>query len=175
MLLQYYTLIRSVCALSWRRLSQCVAGSKVLPPRLRFLLPSPDTRARPRIHALCRPGGRLQLLVFKLALQLLGLDQLAHRLVEVVLVDGVSVVLDGEQAPAIKDQSVSKAEKIWTQALLNLRLGHHVAQVGAVQPVAHLDHALKVNFAVLGDTGGVDLEDLETADLVGQGDLDLAV
>jgi len=42
------------------------------------------------------PGWRLQLLIFELALQLLGLAQLAHRLVEVVLVDGVSVGLDGK-------------------------------------------------------------------------------
>jgi hypothetical protein len=41
-------------------------------------------------------GWRLQLLIFELALQLLGLAQLAYRLVEVVLVDGVSVGLDGE-------------------------------------------------------------------------------
>ena len=42
----------------------------------------------------------LQLLVLQLALQLLRLAELAHRLVEVVLVDGVSVGLDGEQAAA---------------------------------------------------------------------------
>jgi hypothetical protein len=40
----------------------------------------------------------LQLLVVQLALQLLRFGHLAHRLVEVVLVDGVSVVFDGEQA-----------------------------------------------------------------------------
>lgn len=39
----------------------------------------------------------LQFLVLKLALQLLGLSDLAYSLVEVVLVDGVSVVFDGEQ------------------------------------------------------------------------------
>lgn len=44
----------------------------------------------------CAGTTPLQLLIFKLALQLLRLDQLAHRLVEVVLVDGISVVLDGE-------------------------------------------------------------------------------
>jgi hypothetical protein len=43
----------------------------------------------------------LQLLILKLALQLLGLGHLAHRLVEVVLVDGVSVVLDSEQTAAV--------------------------------------------------------------------------
>lgn len=40
----------------------------------------------------------LQLLVVQLAFQLLGLGHLAYRLVEVVLVDRVSVVFDGEEA-----------------------------------------------------------------------------
>jgi hypothetical protein len=40
----------------------------------------------------------LQLLVFQLALKFLRLGKLAHRLVEVVLVDGISVVLDREEA-----------------------------------------------------------------------------
>jgi hypothetical protein len=39
---------------------------------------------------------RLQLLVVQLALQLLRFCHLAHGLVEVVLVDRVSVVLDSE-------------------------------------------------------------------------------
>jgi hypothetical protein len=39
----------------------------------------------------------LQLLVVQLAFQLLRLCHLAHSLVEVVLVDRVSVVLDGEE------------------------------------------------------------------------------
>ena len=39
----------------------------------------------------------LQLLVLQLALQLLGLGHLAHRLVKVVLVDSFPIILDGEQ------------------------------------------------------------------------------
>lgn len=39
----------------------------------------------------------LQLLVFELTFQFLRLSHLANRLVEVVLVDSVPVVLDGEQ------------------------------------------------------------------------------
>lgn len=42
-------------------------------------------------------GHDLQLLVFELAFKLLGLGDLADGLVEVVLVDGVAVVLDGEE------------------------------------------------------------------------------
>ena len=38
----------------------------------------------------------LQLLVLQLAFQLLRLSHLPHRLVEVILVDGIPVVLDGE-------------------------------------------------------------------------------
>lgn len=40
---------------------------------------------------------QLQLLVFQLALQFLSLSHLAHSLVEVVLVDGVPVILDRKQ------------------------------------------------------------------------------
>lgn len=57
----------------------------------------------------------------------------------------------------------------------NVRFGNHVPQVGAVEAVAHLDDALEVDVALGDDALGVDLEDLEAADLVGQGDLDLAV
>lgn len=57
----------------------------------------------------------------------------------------------------------------------HLRLCHHVAQISAVQPIAHLDHALEIDLAILGHAGSVDLENLEPPDLVGQGDLDLAV
>jgi hypothetical protein len=42
----------------------------------------------------------LQLLVFQLAFQLLRLGHLPHRLVEVVLVNRVSVVLDSEETAA---------------------------------------------------------------------------
>jgi hypothetical protein len=42
----------------------------------------------------------LQLLVFQLAFQLLRLGHLSHRLVEVVLIDRVSVVLDCEETTA---------------------------------------------------------------------------
>lgn len=42
-------------------------------------------------------GHDLQLLVFELAFKLLGLGDLADGLVEIILVDGVAVVLDGEE------------------------------------------------------------------------------
>ena len=42
-------------------------------------------------------GHDLQLLVFELAFKLLGLGDLTDSLVEIVLVDSVTVVLDGEQ------------------------------------------------------------------------------
>ena len=42
-------------------------------------------------------GHDLQLLVFELAFKLLGLGDLADGLVEIVLVDSVTVVLDGEE------------------------------------------------------------------------------
>lgn len=44
---------------------------------------------------------RLQLLVLKLTLQLLRLGDLADRLVEVILVNCISVIFDGEQASVI--------------------------------------------------------------------------
>lgn len=39
----------------------------------------------------------LELLVFQFALQLLRLGHLAHSLVEVVLIDGISIIFDGKQ------------------------------------------------------------------------------
>lgn len=49
----------------------------------------------------------LQLLVLELAFQLLRLDQLAHRLVEVVLVDGVPLGLDRKQTTVRRKLSVN--------------------------------------------------------------------
>jgi hypothetical protein len=43
----------------------------------------------------------LQLLVFQLAFQLLRLGHLPHRLVEVVLIDRVSVVFDREETTVV--------------------------------------------------------------------------
>ncbi len=96
---------------------------------------------------------RLQFLILQFALQLLILGDLADGLVEIVLVDGVALVLDGRQP----------------------RLGNDVAQIGAVELIAHLDHGLEVDLALGHDAAGVDLEDLQPPDLVGQRDLDLAV
>jgi len=49
----------------------------------------------------------LQLLVFKLALQLLRFGNLADSLVEIILVDGVPVILDCEETAAGKSQYCS--------------------------------------------------------------------
>lgn len=51
-------------------------------------MPEPPIPKVPDMH-------HLQFLVFELALQLLGLSNLADRLVEVILTDRVSLVLDG--------------------------------------------------------------------------------
>lgn len=57
----------------------------------------------------------------------------------------------------------------------HLRLSNNVPQVSSVKSVAHLDHALEIDLAIGYDTLGVDLQDLKTADLVRQRDLDLSV
>ena len=103
----------------------------------------------------------LQLLVVQLAFQLLRLRHLAHSLVEVVLVDRVSVVFDGEET----------ATRILAQALKvkvcdDLRFCDNVSQIGTVEAVTHLDDALEVDLAICLHTSRVDLENLETADLV---------
>ena len=56
------------------------------------LLSSPSSLCLPCLHG-------LQLLVLKLSFQLLRLRQLAHSLVEVILIDRISVVFDCKQAP----------------------------------------------------------------------------
>ena len=45
----------------------------------------------------CEKGHSLQLLVLQLAFELLGLGDLTDRLVEIVLVNGITIVLDGEK------------------------------------------------------------------------------
>ena len=42
----------------------------------------------------------LQFLILELALQFLGFGHLAYCLAKIVLIDGISVILDGEQATA---------------------------------------------------------------------------
>ena len=51
---------------------------------------------------------RLQLLVFKLALQLLRLGYLPNGLIEVILIDGITVILDGEQTTMPGRQLLSR-------------------------------------------------------------------
>jgi len=51
----------------------------------------------------------------------------------------------------------------------------HVAQISCVESVCELANALIVELALLGDWGGVDLEDVHACRLAGQRDLDLAV
>lgn len=65
----------------------------------------------------------LQFLILQFPLQLLILRHLSHRLVEIVLIDCVSLILDGRQA----------------------RLCHDIPQIRPVQLVAHLHHTLVVN------------------------------
>jgi hypothetical protein len=57
----------------------------------------------------------------------------------------------------------------------NSRFGHDVSQIGTVELVAHLDNTLVVNLTLLLHTLGVDLENLHTANLVGQRDFNLSV
>lgn len=104
-----------------------------------------------------------ELLILQFALQLLGLGDFAHGLVEVILVDCVPVVLDSKQATRCGGvrQDTSRGRCLWDS-----RFGHDVPQVSTVQPVAHLDDALKVDVTLGDDAGRVDLEDLEAADLV---------
>lgn len=117
----------------------------------------------------------LQLLVLKLALQLLRLAHLAHGLVEIVLVDRLAVVLDGKQAPVKHSVSSIPSQNAWLAAGQNSRLSNNVSQIRAVEAVAHLDHALKVNVPVQHNTSSVDLENLQASNLVGQRNLNLAV
>ncbi|CRK37248.1 hypothetical protein BN1723_004300, partial [Verticillium longisporum] len=81
-----------------------------------------------------------ELLVLKLALELLRFGHLANGLVEIVLADGITVVLDSEEA-TVK------------------------TIISTVQAIAHLDYALKINLAIGDDTGSMDLENLQAPNL----------
>lgn len=105
----------------------------------------------------------LQLLVLELALKLLHLRNLPNSLVEVVLVDRVAVVLDGEQSSvfAVSNPSGFLGLKV------HVRFRNHVSQVGTVQLITHLDHTLVVDFSLLLHTFRVNLENFHPAHLVG--------
>lgn len=55
------------------------------------------------------------------------------------------------------------------------RFGDHVPQIRAVEAIAHLDHAFKVDVALHHHARRVDFEDLQPAHLVGQRNLNLAI
>ena len=57
----------------------------------------------------------------------------------------------------------------------HLRFSNDVSQVSAVQSIAHLDHTLEIDLALCDDTLRMNLQNLETARLVGQRNFDLAV
>lgn len=58
---------------------------------------------------------------------------------------------------------------------VDIRFSNDVSQISAVQPIAHLDHALKVQVAINHHAVRVNLENLQATDLVGEGDLNLSV
>lgn len=132
-----------------------------------------------------RPGNApsisLQLLVLELALELLHLGDLANGLVEVVLVDGVPVVLDSEQATV--GVILATLYFVWMEGLgrrlgqeeRDLRFGDHVTQIGAIQLIAHLDHALEIDLALLLYACSVDLQNLHPANFIRQRNLNFPV
>lgn len=91
----------------------------------------------------------LQLLVLQLALQLLRLGDLAHRPVEIVLVDTVPLRLERKK-PASTNAALVRLlityHMGWMDPAGYSRFRHHVPEISTVQPVTHLDHALKVEF-----------------------------
>mmetsp|Transcript_79136 Transcript_79136/g.157319 ORF Transcript_79136/g.157319 Transcript_79136/m.157319 type:complete len:255 (-) Transcript_79136:649-1413(-) len=91
--------------------------------------------------------------VLKLALKLLGLAHLANRFHEILLDNVVPLCPNRVHA----------------------RLSAHVAQIGGVEAIGELDDTLVVNVTFLSDGRSMNLEDIDTASLVGQRDLDLAV
>lgn len=118
----------------------------------------------------CVTEAALELLVLQLALQFLRLGHFPHRFVEIVLIDGIAIVLDGEQATVYVSECTHQIRQ--RQAL---RFGDNVPQVGTVEAVTHLDNALEVNFSLCLHAGSVDLHDFQAAHLIGQSDLDLPV
>jgi hypothetical protein len=99
-------------------------------------------------------------LVFQLALQFLGLGNFANSLVEIVLVYGITFILDGEKPTGemLADRDI--------QGNGDLPLGHDISQISSVEPIAHLHNALKVNLSIGHDRAGVDLQNLQSANLI---------
>lgn len=61
------------------------------------------------------------------------------------------------------------------QREIDIRFRNDVAKISTVESVTHLHHTLEVNLAIQLNGAGVDLQDLQATDFVGQGNLDLAV
>eukprot|EP00047_Mylnosiga_fluctuans_P002620 m.225234 g.225234 ORF g.225234 m.225234 type:complete len:387 (+) comp11232_c0_seq1:43-1203(+) len=95
----------------------------------------------------------LHLLVLKLRLELLHLDDLAHGLHEILIHDVIALGPDRKHA----------------------RFRANIAQISAVEAIRQLCDRLVVDLAGLGNGSRVDLEDVQAGLLVRQRDLDLAV
>ena len=130
----------------------------------------------------------LELLVLKFSFEFLRLGHFAHRSVEIVLADGITVVLDGRQAAAtlinnlalnplffLKKKKKGKDEGKALQRGKDSRFCDDVPQIRSVEAITHLDNALEINIPIQNNARRVDLENLQPSDLVGQGNLNLAV
>ena len=133
-----------------------------------------------------------ELLILKFSLEFLRLGHFSHRSVEVVLADGITVVLDGRQATATQVSNLvlkkikmrrrrrrrrdgRKGEDKTLQQGKDSRFCDDVSQIRSVEAITHLDNALEIDIPIQNNARRVDLENLQPSDLVGQGNLNLAV
>jgi hypothetical protein len=117
----------------------------------------------------CRVS-HLELLIFQLALQFLRFRYLSYCFIEIILVDCISVILDGEQAT-----EHSLAVELDSGILKDLRFRHNVPQIGPIQTVTHLYHTLEIDVTLRDHPSCMDLHDLQTANLVWERNLNLSV
>ena len=110
-------------------------------------------KAKIRFHNSKGHSSDLDGAVVDLALVSLSLLELPHGLHEIFLDAVVTVVADGKHASLSGD----------------------VAEVCAVEAVAELDDSFVVEFLLLGDGFGVNLENLQSALFVGQWNFDFAI
>lgn len=92
---------------------------------------------------------RLQLLILQLSFQFLGFRHLSDGFVEVILVDGVTVIFDGKQTAICGRLAVVHFRKRGNKQ--HLRFGNDVSQIRPVESIAHLHDTLEVDLPIKRD------------------------
>lgn len=114
----------------------------------------------------------LHWLVVQFAFQFLVVGHFANAFHEVFLHDILSF---GSKIANFEVKIIATIIKIFLPNGEKASLGTNVSQVGAVKAVRQFDHRFVINFTVLCDRAGMDLEDLKSSLFIGQWNFDFTI